>query len=312
MPTGTLSATNRGARLRHVAAAALLLCFAAARAAPVQIVHDGLRLNGELESAQTSPGDGKPIFLIVHGTWAYHGMEIIQALQSVLAENGYPSLAITLSLGVDDRRAPLRCEAPIVARHDAAVPEMAAWLNKLKADGWSDVVLSGHSRGGAQVALAQQRLADPAVRRLLLLAPMVWRAGAVAADYDTHSTTRLQDVLAEARAAQDRETGAGDSAPRMGPHPLLYCDTVQAAPQSFLSYYGTSVPKHTPAIVAELGIPVDVYLGTEDDLARWSPEERSAATRRAGVTLHDIEGADHFFRDLYLYEVVEDFLDRLP
>jgi pimeloyl-ACP methyl ester carboxylesterase len=293
--------------LRRACGPLLLLGAAAAWGEPTQITHGGLRLNGELQTAGSSPRDGKPIFLIVHGTWAHHGMEIIQALQSILAEYGYPSLAITLSLGLDDRRAPLSCDAPVLARHDGAVAELAAWLEHLKGDGWPSVILAGHSRGGAQAALFQQRNPNPSVQRLLLIAPLVWRPEAVADEYDARSTTALKDLLAAARDAAER----GNAEP-MGPHPLLYCDSVRAIPDSFLSYYDTTVPKHTPTLLGGLGVPVDVYLGTEDDLARWRPDDLALAEGRPGITLHDVDGADHFFRDLYLYDVVEDFLGRLP
>jgi pimeloyl-ACP methyl ester carboxylesterase len=266
----------------------------------VQISHDGLTLNGDLElrSGQTSPAH-LPIFLLVHGTWAHLDMEIIDTLQSILSDHEQSSLAITLSLGVDDRHGFLGCDAPVRANYEAAVDEIDAWVRWLQARGWNDVVLVGHSRGGAQVALYEQRRAPDVVSRLVLLAPLVWRGEDVRRGYDAGSRTPLAKVLAEARSSEE---------PLIGPYPILSCPGVLATPESFISYYDPSIPRHTPDIIRHLNVPVSVYLGSDDQIAVWSPDDLAAVAERPDIRLVTIDGADHFFRDLYLDEVVEDLL----
>ena len=185
------------------------------------------------------------------------------------------------------------------ADYEAAVDEIDAWVRWLQAQGWRDVVLLGHSRGGAQVALFEQRRAPEIVSRLVLLAPLMWREEEVRQGYDAESDTPLAQVLAEARASNES---------LMGPYPLLSCPAVLATPASFVSYYDPSIPRHTPDIVRALALPVDVYLGSEDEIAAWRREDLAAIENLPGVRLINIAGADHFFRDLYLDEVVEDML----
>ena len=286
--------------LAIVLSALLLWVCSDLAAEPLQISHNSLTLNGDLVLAEgQTPDKGSPVFLLVHGTWAHLDMEIIDTLQSLLLENGRTSLAITLSLGVNDRRGFLGCDAPVRADYEAAVDEIDAWVRWLQAQGWRDVILLGHSRGGTQVALFEQRRAPETVSRLVLLAPLMWREEEVRQGYDAESDTPLAQVLAEARASNES---------LMGPYLLLSCPAVLATPESFISYYDPSILRHTPDIIRALTLPVDVYLGSEDEIAAWRAEDLAVIENLPGIRLIAVAGADHFFRDLYLDEVVEDML----
>ncbi len=286
--------------LAIVLSALLLWVCSDLAADPLQISHNGLTLNGDLVLAEgQTPDNGSPVFLLVHGTWAHLDMEIIDTLQSLLLENEQTSLAITLSLGVNDRTGFLGCDAPVRADYEAAVDEIDAWVRWLQAQGWRDVILLGHSRGGAQVALFEQRRAPEIVSRLVLLAPLMWREEEVRQGYDAGSDTPLAKVLAEAR---------GSNESLMGPYPLLSCPAVLATPETFISYYDPSIPRHTPNIIRALTLPVDIYLGNEDEIAAWRAEDLAVIGNLPDVRLITVAGADHFFRDLYLDEAVEDML----
>ena len=72
---------------------------------------NGLTLNANLELADgRTLEDG--VVLILHGTMGHNRMEIIEASQRALLENGQNSLAINLSLGVDNRHGFFDCERP--------------------------------------------------------------------------------------------------------------------------------------------------------------------------------------------------------
>jgi pimeloyl-ACP methyl ester carboxylesterase len=279
-------------------AVCLLLLSAAVHGEALETVYQGLRLNANLNAPVASH---EQIYLIIHGTWAHNTMEIVAALQDLLGEQGIASLAPTLSLGVDDREGFLPCQSPVTANYTAALGEIDHWVRLLEDQGWRDVVVVGHSRGAAQVALYQARLARPAVKRLTLLAPMVWRADQVSAAYDQRSQTPLREVMAN--ASQSPEANL------LGPYRLLNCDRAQAPASTFLSYYDPAVPKHTPAILQDVTVPTTVYLGTEDTVAVWSTEDKTLARSNNRVRIVEIEGAGHFFRDLYLDDVVDDLVE---
>lgn len=289
----------------------VLLLSVAAQGEAIESQYGGLQLNANLViptiPPTTAPEEAREeIFLIIHGTWAHNQMEIIAALQALLEERGITSLAPTLSLGVDDRKGFLPCESPIMANYGAASEEIDHWVGFLEAQGWRSVTIVGHSRGAAQVALYQNRLARQSatrksVKRLALLAPMVWRPGEVSSAYERRWQVPLATVLATASRADETEL--------IGPYPLLNCEAVTASASTFLSYYDQALPKDTPTILQDVTVPVTVYLGTEDAAAAWSADDKRHAVINNQVRIVEIDGAGHFFRDLYLDDVVDDLIE---
>src|SRR2546423_276371 len=98
-----------GVILRAAMAAALALASLPAPqhawAEPAQLKPGQIRLNGNLEvPAGKKVADG--VALILHGTLSHDKQETVAALQENLKKRGLASLAITLSLGVDNREGP--------------------------------------------------------------------------------------------------------------------------------------------------------------------------------------------------------------
>ena len=76
-------------------AAALLVPAPALLAEEVELEYQGLTLNGNLEQAEDNWPQG-PVLLMTHGTLAHNQMEIMATLQTLFAERGLSSLAISL------------------------------------------------------------------------------------------------------------------------------------------------------------------------------------------------------------------------
>ena len=270
-------------------------------ATPVQLEYEGLRLNANLvEPAARTSG---PVFVIVHGTWGHAGMEIIEGLQARLADEGQVSLAITLSLGVDDRHGFLGCELPINANHGAAADEINQWV-KYAQSRWEQIVLVGHSRGGNQVMLYEQtyrHVAKQAVARLVLIAPMTWNADEAAKAYEDKYGVALRERLEAAQAQPDHDIHTD----------LLNCPNVDVLGKNFLSYYSAEPNRNTATLLATVARPVLVFEGTDDPLARGFVAQEALVAGNPRVTVQWIDGADHFFRDLYTDDLVEAMLEWL-
>jgi len=166
--------------------AALMAAFTfwgvAASAEEVKQPFNGLTLNANLDLAEgKTVADG--VVLMTHGTLGHNGMEIIKTLQGLLKERGRSTLAITLSLGKDDRHGMYGCDGTHDHRHIDALDEIGAWLEWLKKKGAKDVVLLGHSRGGDQTAWFAVERDDPAIRKIVLIAPMTWSQAGTEEDY---------------------------------------------------------------------------------------------------------------------------------
>jgi len=271
--------------MRKLFCLALLLAAvgATARAEPVQIKPSLLRLNGNLE---LPPGktatDG--VVVMVHGTLSWYGQETIAALQKNLKERGIGSLAITLSLGIDDRHRSRSCDVV----HDYALAgarrEVGLWLEWLKGQRAEHVDLLGFSRGGAQVAAFAPEF--PTVRKVVLLAPAFATSLEQADIYRRAFGHDLAPEIEEARK-----------------HPLakrtvdfLTCKQAPVLNATFLDGYAELPPR----LAARTGHPTLVIVAGKDavvpDLAGKLPSDVKPVV---------IDGADHFFQDLYGEEAAD-------
>ena len=108
--------------------------FTSAKAEEVNLEFKDLTLNANLEIAEGKQlSDG--VVLIIHSFLAHNRMEIIEASQTALLENGLNSLAINVSLDVDNRHGFYDCMIPIRFKLVDALDEVDAWIAWLKGRG---------------------------------------------------------------------------------------------------------------------------------------------------------------------------------
>jgi pimeloyl-ACP methyl ester carboxylesterase len=274
---------------------------ALAGSSDVSIEHEGLTLNGRLELAEgKSIGDG--VVLITHGTLAHNRMEIVARLQDLLAERGLNSLAMTLGLGIDDRKGMHDCAATQRHRHSDALDEIGAWLAWLNRESAERVALLGHSRGGNQVAWFAAERDQPSIRAVVLLAPMTWSETAAAGRYRTSHGKDLVAVLETARRA-----GPDDLLRNVG---FLGCREATVSAAGFLGYYAPEPRRDTPSLLPRIAKPTLVVAGSADSVVAGLPE-RVQGHLDDDTQFVVIEDADHFFRDFFaedLADAIESFL----
>jgi pimeloyl-ACP methyl ester carboxylesterase len=272
----------------------LLGAFHTAAASPVSIQYKGLKLNGELLQPARARTDR--LVLLVHGTLAHDRMELIVTLQTLLAERQMASLAITLSLAVDDRQGMYPCDAPHRHKLDDALDEIDAWLQWLQPRGVREVVLLGHSLGGNQVARFAAERHREQLKALVLLAPSTWSEQDAALRYHARFNSDLESMRARARTA-----GADGWLVDV---PFLFCNHAKVTGASFLSYYGNDTRRDTPSLLPSIIVPTLVIAGSVDTTV---PDvvERTKPYVGVGKTLMVVDGADHFFRDLYAEDVAD-------
>ena len=283
-----------------------LFCFAAVLAlnSPVDAEEVRLKTGGQSLSASLTLAGGKTlqddIVLITHGTLAHSKMEIIATLQRLLNEAGYSSLAINLALGAPHREFLYDCKLPHRHIFHDAMSEIGAWLDWLQMKGSKRVVLMGHSRGGNQTAWFAAEAGHKLVKKIVLLAPSIWSAEQSARSYQKFHHQALADVLEKAQALADQ--GKGDTMIRSG---FFYCRGADVSAATFLSYYGPDERRNSPKLLADIQKPMLIMAGSEDNvvvgLADIVPQYLKEKTQRFEI----IDGAGHFFRDLYAEDVVD-------
>lgn len=287
--------------LRAIAFAILTFVTAsAALAEEVRIKPEALTLNGQLDLASgKSLKDG--VVLIVHGTLAHNAMDMLTNLRQVLNDRGLNTLAINLSLGIDDRHGMYDCKTPHRHRHLDALDEIGAWMDWLKGQGSGPVVLFGHSRGGNQAARFAAERGHGLLNKLVLLAPATWDGGKTAAGFEKSYGRPLAPDLEAAQAM----VKAGKGKDMMAKPGLLYCPDAQVSALSFDSYYSPDPRFDTPSILGDIKVPILVVAGSNDTVIKDLPAKMADKADGKRITFQVVDGADHFFLDLFAEDVAD-------
>ncbi len=290
-------------------AAAVLMPGRPAPAEEVKIKHGGLTLNANLNVASGKKlSDG--VVLMVHGTLAHKDMEIIVALQDMLKERVLSSLAVTLSLGIDDRHGMYDCPTPHNHRDGDAMKEIRSWVDWLKIKGASAITLLGHSRGGNQAARYAAGTPDPAVQRAVLVAPATYTPGKPAEGYQRRYKKDLGPILE--RAQDLAQEGKGETL--LEGVDFLYCPGTSVTAATFADYYRANPDRDTPSVIRRIMLPVLAVAGGGD---RINPGfgRKMKHQPQANVKLAVIEDAGHFFLDLFgedLADAIAEFIAKGP
>ena len=267
----------------------------------VTLVNQGLTLKAELVTTGEGWQKG-PVVLMTHGTLAHNGMEIIKGLQTMLAERAISSLAINLSLGLDNRPSAMYdCATPHRHKHTDALDEIGAWLKWLKAQGAQQVALMGHSRGGNQTAWFAAERPDPSVVRVYLIAPGGWDKTHGVRDYRKNFDKDLAPLLKQAHEL----VAAGQPKQMLTPIDFIYCKQTAASAEAVLSYYDPEQLRNTGELLPRIPVTVVVFAGTEDKVLDGVIEKVEPLADGEHIRLEVLDGAGHFFRDLYSEDIAD-------
>jgi pimeloyl-ACP methyl ester carboxylesterase len=292
--------------LRALLTALLLLAAAPLAAEEVKTRHRGTTLNGNLELAPDK-GLEDGVILIVHGLLAHNRLELITALQRDFKKHRLSTLAINLSLGVDDRHGMFDCGRLHTHRPADALDEIDAWIGWLKTNGVTDVALLGHSQGGAQVALYAVERREPAVGAVVLLAPATFDAERFAAAYEQRFGAPLAPLLARAEALL-RE-GRGETP--MDSIGFLSCANASATASSIVGWYAPSPLRNTPTLLPRIRQRTLVVAAGADTVVPDLTQQLGGLPPQRNLTVEAVDGADHFFLDLHADDAVDKIADWL-
>lgn len=292
-------------RVLRLVAAMLVWSAVVAQAEEVSTRYRGLTLLGNLELAEGKGLEGG-VSLVVHGTLAHYGQELIAALQKNLKSRGISTLAINLSLGVDQRTGFFDCGRLHNHRPMDSLDEIDAWIGWLKNNGAADVALIGHSQGGSHVAVYAAERNDPSISSIILLAPITFDPGQAAARYKARYGAELEPILAEAQARLQ----AGQAVERISGIGFLNCENATATAGSIVAWYGPEPRRNTPTILPRINARTLVVVAGADELfpdlrAAVEPLARSGGRRQGEIRVQTVEGADHFFRDLFIEDAAD-------
>ena len=291
----------------HLLYALLLLWFAGGhsivKAEEVTQQFNGLTLNANLVLAEGQTFED-PIALILHGIMGHNGMEIIQSTQRALFDNDYSSMAFNLSLGLDNRKGFFECDSPHQHTVDEALKEIQAWVDWLKRQGTTQIILMAHSRSEALIYAAL--MADPVISNLVILAPAIYPARERFED-------RFGDVFEETFVRMQTAVEEGKGQELFEHVDFFYCPQATIKPDSWLSYYGNDSPYPDLAShIPNLTVRTLIIFGTEDEVVLDGHESVKPLVDNQTVFMFVVDGAGHFFRDFNIDEAMEatiEFID---
>lgn len=257
----------------------------------VKAKFNGLTVNANLVMA-SGKGYKDDFILLTHGTLTHKGRSTYAHLQKNLAAEGVSSLAINLSLGVDDRQGEYDCNTPHTHKHTDAIQEIGFWADWLKEKGAEQISLMGHSRGGNQTAWYAAENDSDFIKSVILVAPATGEQQS-ATEYEQKSGVALSKVLAKANKLIAQ--GKGDS--MLKDTDFIYCKKAAVTAAAFADYYTVKPQFDTPTLLKNPAKPTLVVMGSADTVVADLPELIQPLADAGKVETLMLEDADHFFLD---------------
>lgn len=257
-----------------------------------------LDINGKIALGDLLVPEGSSVengvLLMTHGQLAHKDQELIQTLQTALAERGIATLAITLTLNVDRREGMFDCAVPHTHAHEDAVGELAAWVDWLKKQGANRIWGVGHSRGGIQTAwfAAKKGAFDKAV----LIAPGTGSDPKKAADnFKRRFNAELGPIVEKAKQLVD--SGKGDAI--LDVPGFVYCPDAKASARSIMAQYAPDERRASQSHASKVKQPVLVIAASKDNVMPDVAEKFAPFADGKKLRLEVVEGAGHMFLDFY-------------
>jgi len=242
--------------------------------APVTLSLD----NGSSANAdyQTGKAD-KPAVMVVHGFQSTYGYGTIQAIAGDLAGKGYTVLTPNLTLGVDNRKEPLACDAPHNNTLSDEGKELNQWAEWLKQKGHNQLIMIGHSAGSSSILSSLEKPASN-IQQIVLTAIY---------DFDNWPEATL--ARDKKTAQQNLQTG------KLGQYNVGFCrGNFLASSNTYLSYRNWDKERILDSINRSKQ-PVSIIMPGGDKRLEGGNRQWLEQLAQTKAQVNVIKNADHFF-----------------
>ncbi len=265
--------------------------------------HNGLVLNANLKSNSQSD----TIFILVHGTRGYKDMEIIKSLSQKIYDYGYSSLSINLSYDIDNRASEfLSCDRVHTHNEHTSIDEIVSWYRYLENQDYKNIYFIGHSRGAFNVIQAMAIINNNNIKAYLL-APVIDTYLGTKNYYDQEHNLPYETLI-----NNKDEFIISDRYPSIN---FLFCENAKVSSSTFRSYLDLSKNQtlypFTFSIIdllKDTKSSVTIFSGTDDEILLDSYKKLNQINQ-PNISHILIDEADHFFRDIYLDDVIDIIFD---
>lgn len=239
-----------------------------------------------------------PAVLMLHGFQQTNKSQPMNSLGSNLSSRGYTVLAPTLSLGINNRKQSMACEAIHTHTYKEEVEEISYWMDWLANKGFKTIIPVGFSStGNIGLLIYNAQGSHPAIKKTLLISPNPQHI----------NTTEHQKISAALNKS------SANTNQKLGTFTLGYCkNNFFATNISYLSYSQYNENKISDLIM-QSAIPIEMIIGSTDSImpTSWLTQIK-ALKSPTRVTV--IDQANHFFdgtSEFDLTEAVENILKNI-
>jgi len=233
--------------------------------------------------------------LLLHSFMQTNEFSTVNRLATSLHDSGFTVLSPTLSLGINNRKQSLACEAIHTHSLDSDSDELKQWIDWLHHKTQKPIILIGHSSGGPVILKYMDDHHAKFIQHGILISMAYYGSGPVASETPEHAEKATQAV--------------NQNSDPLSNYALRYCKTYPTYASAFLSYYNWNLQK-TISVINKYNDRISLIIGTADKRFDNSWLQRPDAKNSHVVT---IEGAGHFFdrvHELDLLETVEALLEN--
>ena len=257
--------------------------------------NEEIKINANL---YTSPSVNKNIIILSHGTRGHQNMEIIKSFSTTLNDNGFDVLTPNYSFGISNRDSIfLPCDIRHTHISEMSIKEIIHWFNYAIKNNYQRIIFAGHSRGGQDTLNAYKYIKEylsnyqEYIDSLILLAPLTDSRQDNFNKILNESNVNLTEL-----SKLDKNQFIKSN--------FLMCENADVKISSLLSYYDILSEDESIQILLGLNKPVYIFTAMQDSFV---PEtyERLKEIDKNNIKLFNIEDSDHFFRDLYLDEIID-------
>ena len=253
-----------------------------------------LQLNNKI-SATASYIQGetsKPTVLLIHGFLSTRNHATLKNLNLAIADEGYSTLAPTLSLDIDQRNQSLPCEAIHTHTMQTDVQEIESWVNWLHSQGHKKIILLGHSFGSLHM-LVYLKKGNPAIN-YAIASSLIDLEHAI-------GTQKVNSQLNKARQAIKANNNT------LQEYKISYCNKFVSTPRSFASYAEWNKEKIL-SLLSGIATPVHIIMGGSD---KRMDKSWPSTLKKQGKKLSIIDSANHFFSNEFEFELHDKVLEIL-
>lgn len=261
--------------------------------AQAEVIHQQLESGITVNAEYLDSNSNESPILILHGFLQTRDFFTVRRLGNALHEAGYKVLLPNLSLGINNRRQSLACEAIHYHSIEQDTVEIAHWVDWLYENTGKPVTLIGHSAGSLNLIAYLDAHQTPPVANSLLISLIAFGQGPIAKE-NTSERIRAEADLQRNKNGIHR-------------YRLAYCDNYSTTPDNYLSYLAWDQKRTLQAISEMKAKPTIIFGGDDKRLGvNWKPWLRSL-----NAHIIEIDGANHFFDHAYEFDLLDSIENAL-